>query len=67
MKSYEANTLQNIEDLNISLDALRECFINLIENPTVSNYDKVQHCLEFIKQEAEELITEYVDSGYGKE
>lgn len=64
MKSYEANTLQNIEDLNTSLDALREYFINLIENPTVSNYDKVQYCLEFIKQEAEELITEYVDSGY---
>ena len=53
--------LTSIEEFNISDNTLRDKFINLIENPTVENYDAVMHVLSFIKYQAEELITEYVN------
>ena len=53
--------LTSIEEFNIADSTLRDKFINLIENPTVENYDLVMHVLDFIKYQAEELITEYVN------
>lgn len=53
--------LTSIEEFNIADSTLRDKFINLIENPIVENYDAVIHVLSFIKYQAEELITEYVN------
>ena len=53
--------LTSIEEFNIADNTLRDKFINPIENPTVENYDLVLHVSDFIKYQAEELITEYVN------